>query len=206
MRPAPFRWPLALAACALAAYLSPGLSAILIYDRSAILGGELWRLITGNWVHFSASHLSYDVIALGAAGWLIESRGYRFFAALCGVAALAIGLAIFVALPDLAQYGGLSGVAMASAVYLALHGLREASRWRWICVGIFALSLARLLFDVFGGGLALIDWEGEAVINVPLSHFVGATAGLAMYLWSRRASKSVTGAAPPAGHASLPLT
>jgi len=197
-RPAPWQWPAALAACAVGTYLSPGLSAILIYDRSAILGGELWRLITGNWVHFSASHLSYDVIVLGVAGWLIESRGYRFFPALCGVTALAIGLAIFAALPDMAQYGGLSGVAMASAVYLALHGLREASPWRWIGVGILAFCLAKLLSDVVGGGLALIEWQDEAVVNVPLSHVVGAAAGLGMYLWSRRASESVTGAAPAA--------
>jgi rhomboid family GlyGly-CTERM serine protease len=188
-------WPAALAACALAAYLAPSLSAILIYDRSAILAGELWRLITGHWVHFSASHLLCDVVVLGVSGWLIEARGYRFFPALCGVAALSIGLAMLAALPDMAQYGGLSGVAMASTVYLALHGRREASPWRWICLGILALASAKLLGDVVGSGLSLIDLQDESVVTVPMSHFVGAAAGLAVYLWSA-ASSAKTGLRP----------
>ena len=183
-RPASAGWPAALAACALAAYWLPGLSAVLIYDRSAILAGELWRLITGHWVHFSASHLLCDVVVLGVSGWLIEARGYRFFPALCGVAALSISLAMLAALPDLAQYGGLSGVAMASTVYLALHGRREASPWRWICVGILALGIGKLSYDVIGGGFSLMELGDETVFNVPMSHFVGAAAGLAMYLWS----------------------
>jgi rhomboid family GlyGly-CTERM serine protease len=183
-RPASGWWPAALAACAVAAYLSPSLGAILIYDRPAILAGELWRLITGHWVHFSASHLLFDVVVFGASGWLIESRGYRYFPALCGVAASSIGLAMLAALPGMAQYGGLSGVAMASTVYLALHGRREASPWRWICAGILALGIGKLLADVVGDGFALIDLQDEAVVNVPMSHFVGAAAGLAVYLWS----------------------
>ena len=142
-RPASAWWPVALVACALAAYLSPGLSAIVIYDRSAILAGELWRLLTGHWVHFSASHLLSDLVVFGVAGWLIEARGYRFFPALCGIAALAISLAMLAALPELAQYGGLSGVAMASTVYLALHGLRDAAPWRWIGVGLLALAIGK---------------------------------------------------------------
>jgi rhomboid family GlyGly-CTERM serine protease len=183
-RPASHWWPAALTACALAAYGSPGLAALLVYDRSAILGGELWRLVTGHWVHFSASHLACDAVVFGVSGWLIESRGYRFFPALCAVAASAIGLAMLAALPDMAQYGGLSGVAMASTVYLALHGRREAAPWRWIFAGILALSIGKLLYDVIGDGLSLIDLRDGAVINVPMSHFAGAAAGLAMYLWS----------------------
>jgi rhomboid family GlyGly-CTERM serine protease len=179
-RPA-FAWPAALGACALAVYLSPGLAAILVYDRSAILAGELWRLVTGHWVHFSASHLACDVVVFGVSGWLIESRGYRFFPALCGVAALAIGVAMLAALPGMAQYGGLSGVAMAGTVYLALHGLREASPWRWMCVAILALSVAKLLSDAVGSPLAPIGFQDATVVTVPLSHGVGAAAGLAVY-------------------------
>ena len=59
-------WPAFVVVTALAVYLLPGVGEALVYDRSAILTGELWRLVTGHWVHFSASHLFYDVTVLGS--------------------------------------------------------------------------------------------------------------------------------------------
>ena len=38
----------------------PRLSELLVYDRRAILNGELWRLLTAPLVHFSASHIFCD--------------------------------------------------------------------------------------------------------------------------------------------------
>lgn len=185
MKQLPFPWwSVSLATCAVAVYLLPNLSAALIYDRSAILSGEFWRLITGHWVHFSASHLICDVIVFGFSGWLIESRGYRHFAVLCVCSALSISLVMLATLPDMARYGGLSGVAMSSIVYLALHGRREARSWRGVCVGILALSIGKLVMDVFAEHLHLVDFEDAAVVTVPTSHLVGAATGFVMYLWS----------------------
>src|SRR5216684_745710 len=89
-----------LLAVILAVAVFPPLRSILVYDRAAILRGEVLRLITGNLVHLSASHLHYDMLALGMAGCLIEYRGYRHFGWLCGFAAVAIGGALFVFQPD----------------------------------------------------------------------------------------------------------
>src|SRR4051812_25687175 len=50
---------------AFAIHLAPGFKAWLIYDRAAILHGELWRLWTGHLVHFSNSHLLLDASVCG---------------------------------------------------------------------------------------------------------------------------------------------
>lgn len=42
---------------AITAYSFPQISSLFVYDRQAILGGELWRILTAPLVHFSASHL-----------------------------------------------------------------------------------------------------------------------------------------------------
>ena len=34
-----------------------GVEVALVYDRGRIIDGELWRLATCSWVHFSRSHL-----------------------------------------------------------------------------------------------------------------------------------------------------
>jgi len=178
------RWTVLLLAPALVAYLFPGAAAAMVYDRSAILGGELWRLITGHWVHFSASHLVYDGLVVGVTGWLIESRGYRYFALLCLLSALTISLAMWVLLPDMAVYGGLSGIAMASTVYLALHGWREGGPERGLWLAILVLCVGKLAMDAMLGHFALVHIEDNRVVPVPLSHLAGATTGLLLYLWS----------------------
>ena len=52
-------------------WLVPGTTAPLLYERAALLDGAWWRLWTGHWVHFSMSHLAWNVaVLLGAGAWL----------------------------------------------------------------------------------------------------------------------------------------
>jgi len=178
------RWVPLLVAPALVAYLLPGMGAAMMYDRSAILAGESWRLVTGHWVHFSASHLLWDALVLAVTGWLIESRAYRHFVLLSLLSALAIGLVMLISLPDMATYGGLSGIAMASTVYLALHGWREAGPGRAMWLAILLLCAGRLLLDTWLVQFSVVRIDDPHVVPVPASHFIGAATGLLVYLWS----------------------
>lgn len=126
--------PLFIVAVAVIVWLNPALSRFAIYDRSAVLRGEIWRLLTAPWVHFTPSHLAYDALALGLAGMLIAWRRYGSIGWLCGLTPLLTGLVLLWLQPELQFYGGLSGLATAAVVFLALHGLREAGLWRWVCL------------------------------------------------------------------------
>lgn len=166
-------------------YVVPGLASQLVYDRTAILGGEGWRLITGNWVHFSPSHLLYDLLALGIAGWIIERRGYRNFALLCVLSALGIGTVLLAMRPEAQFYGGLSGVATGAIIYLALHGLREPAPWRWICAGVLLLTVGKVLVESLAGW-SLIGATGSVpFVPLPLSHVVGGLSAALLFWWSR---------------------
>jgi rhomboid family GlyGly-CTERM serine protease len=176
-------WPILVVALALSIYLVPNASKVLVYDRSAILSGELWRLITGHWVHFSYGHLFYDVIVLAITGWIIKHQGYRYLTSLCLLTSVSISLMLFILLPDMARYGGLSGIAMASTVYLSIHCLNKTPPWRRAGLLIILLCIGKLAFDTSASRFALLDFEGE-VVPVYLSHHVGAICGLVVYLWS----------------------
>jgi len=52
-------------------WLVPTTHSALLYDRTAILRGEWWRLWTGHWVHFSFSHLAWNLAVLLGAGLLV---------------------------------------------------------------------------------------------------------------------------------------
>ncbi|MGA3283497.1 MAG: rhombosortase [Verrucomicrobiota bacterium] len=163
----------------------PRIHPALVYDRPAILGGELWRLITGQWVHFSAGHFLYDTLALGIAGWMIESRGYPNFGWLCALSPLVIGITLLALEPQLKICGGLSGVATAAVVFLTLHGLAENGAWRWICLAVLTATVGKIVYETMTGRFIFVNFPDPSLALVPASHIAGGLTALAVYLWGK---------------------
>jgi rhomboid family GlyGly-CTERM serine protease len=175
-------WTLAGCACAVLVFIVPGLETLLVYDRVAIAHGELWRLVTGNLVHFSATHLAYDLSAFVIAGTIIELRGCRYFPILCLSAAMLIGVAVFEFEPMLHYYGGLSGVVTAAVTYLCLQGLTERGTWRWLCAAMLAGLAAKLWIEMVLGYSWLSAVSTEGFVPVPLSHLIGAITAITLFV------------------------
>jgi rhomboid family GlyGly-CTERM serine protease len=155
------------------------------YERSAILMGQYWRLVTGHLVHGSVGHLLLNVVGVGLIAALL-SRDYSFrqwlWILLLSLAAIDVGFVFFE--PQLDWYLGLSGV---------LHGALAAGAVAWWCheSKILASSLTAVLI----GKLAWEQWYGALPLSgdMPVivdAHLYGATGGLiaALILWvySRR--------------------
>jgi rhomboid family GlyGly-CTERM serine protease len=174
-------WTLGLLAAALTALWWPGAANVLVYDRSCIAGGELWRIVTGNLVHFSARHLASNFAVLLPAAWLVETR-YRGDARLLILTASpSIGIALLVGEPGILQFGGASGISIAFLVYGCLRGLHEEPRWRTVCMILLAVMDAKFTAESFGWHLR--DWQtNEGFVPIMLSHAVGAAAGGVVYL------------------------
>ena len=166
-------WTMVLVMGGLLVYVIPGGTSYLQYDRTAILAGEWWRVVTGNWVHFSASHLAYNLVALGLVGWMTERSGYPHFGLLMMLSALGIGLALLAAQPDMHFYGGLSGIATAVVVYYALWGLLEGGLWRWICGTVLLVSAGKIILETVSGKTLLAAAGSVPFVPVPLSHLTG---------------------------------
>jgi rhomboid family GlyGly-CTERM serine protease len=139
---------------ALAVALVPRWSAWMVFDRSAILSGQVWRLFTGHWVHFSTRHLVCDAIPLGIAGCVIEAREGRGFGWFCFLTPWIIGAAMLVFEPRLSICRGLSGVASALLALLALRGLSGDSPWRWICAAALLGLGGKILFELATSSLS----------------------------------------------------
>ena len=176
-------WTLMMVAAGVLAYVIPGSAPLMVYDRAAILSGEVWRLFTGNWVHFSLSHLVYDSATLGIVGWMIERRGYPYYKRLYILAPILIGVGLFAAQPDLQFYGGLSGMACGAVVYLTLHGLREDGPWRWICLTVLLLTSGKIVLESLTNGFAVVQVDNIPFAPVPLSHVLGALTALLIFCW-----------------------
>lgn len=176
---------LLLALPALVIHLVPGLAVRLELDWRAIGGGEVWRLLTGHWTHVALDHLLWDLAAfvvLAAACELRETCGRRRMLAVVGLAAVAIPAALWIVLPGMTRYRGLSGIDSALFVLLAVTFLKEelaAGRreWAWIGGLAFAAFGAKLGYEAITGAALFTKASGGAV-PVPLAHLVGGLCGL----------------------------
>lgn len=146
----------------------------LIFDRSAIAGGEWWRLLSGHWVHSDGRHALWDIAALALVGALVESSGRRRLALAAVVGSLSVAAAIWWQLPELERYCGLSGM-LNSLFIIALGDLWQRGRQPVVLAAAVLLG-AKLLAELAAGQSVLIDplWPG-----IPLAHFAGLLGGLA---------------------------
>jgi rhomboid family GlyGly-CTERM serine protease len=181
-------WTLVIGAFALIIFYFPQLGELLVYDRAAISHGEIWRLLTGNLVHFSLAHLLYNLIAWLIIGTIIEFRAYRFFPVLCFSSALLVGITLFILEPELYLYAGLSGVVSAAVAYLCLHGIGEKGVWRWLCAATLAGLTAKTLIELGMRSSFMLLMSEENFVPVPLSHLAGIIAALLLFFLLRMTS------------------
>jgi rhomboid family GlyGly-CTERM serine protease len=168
---------LLLAATALALAAIPSAAEWLVFERMRIAAGELWRVWTGHWVHFSASHLAWDVLVFVACGAFIESHGRKHFVGVVLMSATVISVALLAFEPNLHRYGGLSGIDTALMTHAGLLLLRD-ERSREFGAIVTGAVLLKLVADTCGLGGQIVSLPAN-VRTVPLSHLIGAWCGVA---------------------------
>ena len=158
--------------------LAPATHSALLYDRAAILRGEWWRLWTGHWVHFTASHLIWNLLVLAGAGWWLERVRPGSLLRYLAVAAPVLGLSFLAGAPDMSTYGGLSGLATGVVVLLALVqlGRDRAARTWWF--GALAMVALKLALDAAQPAPRFASFGALAVRPSTLAHAAGAAAAL----------------------------
>ncbi len=189
---------LLLAVLALTVHLVPGINELLEYRREAIVAGQLWRLLSCHWAHFSLNHLSWDLLAFLFLGSAAEQRSRpRFLLTVFGSAVL-VSAVVWFLIPGMAVYRGLSGIGSALLGLLVVQLIRDALRQKTPLVLIFPgaivlLFLGKIGYELWFGTSVFVSDYGATVSPVPLAHLVGAAVGSAVALvrWPRNHLKKV---------------
>jgi len=179
-----------LAAAAVVIFLWPGLNACLQYDRAAIAAGEVWRLVSGHWAHYSLDHVVWDVLAFAALGLACERASRPRFLVCVVTAAFAISCAVWLLLPGMGTYRGLSGIDSALFTLLItdlLEGQRQTGPGRSQVLAAVCLVgfLAKIAFELGTGRNVFVSGWDASIVGVPLAHLVGAICGLTVGYCSR---------------------
>ena len=184
-----FPWitPALVAASLLLSFL-PGLAESLQYDREAVAGGQSWRWITGQLVHWTARMALIDLGMLTALGLWLERRSRALLAGTLLAAALAVAAGLQLFAGEVAVYRGSSGLATAAFAVVALLLLGDGSRrpaWRALGAAALLLLLAKTVWEILGGPALAAGRLPEHVSVTPAVHVMGAAAGLiAFAVWS----------------------
>ena len=159
-------------------FISSDVSSFFIYERVAILNGEIWRLVTGHLVHFNIPHQLYNLIAFGMMGWMIEHKKCRHFFLLCLLISFSIGIFLVIVKTEIAFYGGLSGLACGLLIYLALAGLRDKGPWRTLCCAMLFIVPIKIFFEVYVGESILPYPKGASFTTMWEAHAIGSLIAL----------------------------
>lgn len=121
----PVPWvTLLLTTVALGIFLASGAGAEWAYQRSAIVDGEPWRLLTAHLVHYSARHLVFNLLAFAVLAIIAEGElGHAAFARLCVAIAVVIDAVLLLFVPGMEVYAGISGINYGLLAFLGMQQL-----------------------------------------------------------------------------------
>jgi rhomboid family GlyGly-CTERM serine protease len=146
----------------------------MVYNRAAIAQGELWRLLTGHFVHCDFSHLAWNLMPLLLIAGLLEQRlGARVTAGVTLVSCLGVSIWLWFTQTDLPLYCGLSGM-LYGLLAVLLATLRQESRHPAIPL-IGMAALLKIIFEIASRQAVFthLSWAG-----LPGAHGAGMAAGI----------------------------
>ncbi len=172
------RWLFPVAVFGVSLALLAGGEAIregLRYERTAVAAGEVWRLLSGHFVHLGPSHFALNMAGLGLVWYLVgDAIGRYQWLAVTAISVVTIDLGLWFFNPELQWYVGLSGV---------LHGLlvaglvASASRERKEAIAVAIIVAAKIAWEQFSGPLPGSEASSGGAVIVD-AHLYGAIAGL----------------------------
>lgn len=172
-------WALTIPAVILFA-LEPTASPWLRFDRVAILEGQLWRLVTGHFVHLGGVHL-----ALNLVGVLLLVVGFwapgqppigKTMIALLGLM-LGVSFGLMLGSPEVDWYVGLSGILHGLVLLVAVWRLAGSMRLIMLA-GLFG----KLLWEQTIGSTSIAGASLGGAVIVD-AHLYGALTALGLLAW-----------------------
>jgi len=178
-------------ACAVASSFSAA-ATFLQYDRALVLEGEVWRVLTGQMVHWTAPMAFLDLTVLLGLGGVLEATGRRRAAGLAvGLGAAMTGLAVAWLPPGVQVYRGASGLASALFVLAAMEAFAASRRFpvRMLAVASLALFLAKAGVEAATGWSLVASTLPSGIRVLPAAHLAGGAGGAIAFLLARAGSR-----------------
>ena len=156
------------------------------FDRGGIASGEVWRIVTGHFVHLGVSHTLLNLAGLVLV-WVLVGRAYQWQQWLWIMAGsvAAIDLGLWFGAPALDWYVGLSGLLHGMLAAGILAGLADRSAEALFLAVVVAGKVA---YEQFAGPLPGSEATsgGAVIVDAHLYGVIGGAAVAAVIIRVRR--------------------
>ncbi|MFS1524526.1 rhombosortase [Microbulbifer sp. 2304DJ12-6] len=176
---------LAIILASLLPSMIPEWASAFIFDRRAVFSGEIWRIFTGHFVHFSYTHLAYNLIAFCVVSYVIERKKYPNLYLLYFFLSLLISTSLIILKPGMTYYGGLSGIVYGFLYYCALMGIKDPRPWQTICILTLLFLPIKIAAEIYNSTPALLHFENQLFIPMQTSHITGCLAAVFFYFMTK---------------------
>jgi rhomboid family GlyGly-CTERM serine protease len=158
---------------------------ILYFSAAGIFEGEIWRIVSGHFVHADLQHLLWNCLGLAVLGTLLEYRSRAVLIAALSSGIIVVSALLLTPLTQLDYYCGLSGVL--NTLLLVALWLEWTSTQSKSIILITVACIAKVLIEVSQGVSIMtnISWPPYA-----WSHVAGMTGGL-LIIWILKSHKSI---------------
>ncbi len=145
----------------------------LLYSRPAIADGEIWRLITGHFVHCDVAHLAWNLVPIYFIAGLLEQRIGSEILWVILVSCLGVSGWIWFVETDMLLYCGLSGMINGVLAVLLVTLWRETKHPLLPIMG--GVALLKIMYETVSHHslFTSLSWE-----SVPITHGAGLAAGI----------------------------
>jgi rhomboid family GlyGly-CTERM serine protease len=144
------------------------------WDRDALVGGQLWRVVTGHFVHLSWPHFLLNLGAFFLVWMIVGDRlATRIWILLITVCVAGMGLGFWFMEHELQWYVGMSGLLHGLLMAGLIVGIRS-SPTESLLIGSFVV--AKLVFEQLSGPLPGSESVSGGAVIVD-AHLYGALSG-----------------------------
>ena len=141
----------------------------LVYNRTLIEKGELWRIFTGHFLHTNGYHLLLNVSAmlllLALHGKFYHTKSYTLIFLTC---AFFTSLGLYLFSPNIDQYVGLSGILHGVFVFGAIMDIKHKDKTGYL---------------LFIGVWLKIIHEQTVGASAEVAKLIGANVAIDAHLW-----------------------
>ncbi len=153
----------------------------LYFSAFDVAGGEIWRIITGHFVHADWEHLLWNGLGLAVLGALIEQHSRTLLWTALGTGVASVSILLLTPFSQLDYYCGLSGVL--NTLLLAALWLEWQRTRSWLIIAIACGAVAKALIEVSLGTSIVthISWPPYA-----WSHVAGLIGGFMLVVGGQK--------------------
>lgn len=162
----------------------PPVFEFLVFDKKAVLHGEIWRFFTGHFVHFGLEHFFWDFLAFIILSLIVEWDNVRKLAESFLVCCVFVSAWLMSGGGGIDTYCGLSGILSGLLVVAAVTQYQRTANK--VFLGVLFLMAGKIMFEFFTGSTLFVS----SVQGVPGAHAMGFAAG-GVYLVTRSGFKTV---------------